>query len=66
MSTCEYPRANFQYRVSHTFTYSVDDSSTIKKAVLALGYVDFNHIKQKAKQADEGEVADGNGNKIDL
>lgn len=54
------------YVFAHNFTRSVEDSSPIKKAVLAFGYVDLNHIKQKAKEVDEGKVDDGNGGKIDL
>lgn len=62
----EYRLAKLSIVFAHNFTHSVEDSSIIKKAVLALGYVDFNHIKQKARKADEGEVADRDQEKVDL
>lgn len=55
----------FQLCRAHNFTCSVEDSNPVKKAVLALGYVDFNHIKEKFKQADEGKPADGNEEQSD-
>lgn len=56
---------SFECCLAHNLICSIEDGNPVKKAVLALGYVDFDYIKEKAKQADEGKSADGNEERID-
>lgn len=52
--------------LTSSFIHSVPDSSPIKRLVLASGYVDYNHLKQKATQAAGDNVTEGIEGKVDL
>ncbi|CAN8103910.1 unnamed protein product [Discula destructiva] len=45
--------------------YNVPDSSLLKKLILASGYVDYNFLRHKAKEAEETKV-DSDGMNVDL
>lgn len=60
------PNAQSSGEFTHDFMDSLDDSNPIKRLILASGYVDFNHLKQKAKQGDEGNVVEKVEAKVDL
>lgn len=46
--------------------HSVPNSSPVKRLILASGYVDYNHLKQRAAQMAEENMAEGKEGKVGL